>query len=105
MGVAVCLGLDVMGVCLCRGGVLTTPSEEKRPFLVGLFQVKNCFQNPEMEARLSVASCRAVGRTGLSRGVADRPSACRDPRPTLLLVTPAKDRPPGPECRDIFRNN
>lgn len=68
MGVAVCLGLDVMGVRLCRGGVLTPPSEEKRSFLAGLFQVKNCFQNPEMEARLSAASCRAVGRTGL-RGV------------------------------------
>lgn len=68
VGVAVCLGLDVMGVRLCRGGVLTTPSEEKRSFLAGLFQVKKCFQNPEVEARLSAASCRAVGRTGLGAG-------------------------------------
>lgn len=31
--------------------------------------------------------------------------ACRDPRPTLLLSTPAKDRPPEPDSRDVFRNN
>lgn len=70
-----------------------------------LFQVENCFQNPEMAARLSPASCRAVGRTRLSGRVADRPSACRDPRPTLWPLTPARHRPPGPDCRDVFRNN
>ena len=91
--------------CLCWSGVLTTPSEEKQSFLTGVFQVENCFQNPEMAARLSPVSCRAVGRTRLSGRVADRPSACRDPRPTLWLLTPARDRPPGPDCRDIFRNN
>lgn len=60
-------------MCLCGVRVLTTPTEEKQPFLAGLFQVKNCFQNPEMVARLSSVSCRAVGRTGLSGRVADRP--------------------------------
>lgn len=29
----------------------------------------------------------------------------RDPRPSLLHGTPAKDRPPEPHCGDIFRNH
>lgn len=86
--------------------VLTTPTEEKQPFLAGLFQVKNCFQNPEMVARLSSASCRGVGRTGLRVGGWQTGlQTCRDPRPTLLLGTPVKDRLLEPDCRDIFRNN
>lgn len=54
------------GVVSVGMGVLTTPTEEKQPVLAGLFQVKNCFQNPEMVTKLSSASYRAVGRTGLS---------------------------------------
>lgn len=46
--------------------VLTTPTEEKQPFLAGLLQVKNCFQNPEMVAKLSSVSSGALGGTGLS---------------------------------------
>lgn len=67
--------------CLCWGGKLTAPSEEKQSFITGVFQVENCFQNPEMAARLSPVSCRAVGRTRLSGRVADwlQPAGTPDP--------------------------
>lgn len=56
-------------------------------------------------AKLSTASCRAVGRAGLSGKVADRPSDLQGPQTHLILGTPAKDRHPVPDCGDIFRNN
>lgn len=98
-------------MCPCDGGGVSLLGSVNNTFrgtavlFHRLFQVENCFQNPEMAARLSPASCRAVGRTRLSGRVADRPSACRDPRPTLWPLTPARHRPPGPDCRDVFRNN
>ena len=86
-------------------GAVLTPTEEKQPFLAGLFQVKNCFQNPEMMARLSSASCRVVGRAGLSGRAARRPRGPRGPQTHLIAGHACQGQASGPDYRDIFRNN